>query len=150
MLIIYSSLFHVSDNESLVPQIKFSLRIIDRYLVCNSNNKTCRHLYSISLNQIKSAVSNLKNNNKEYDSVLITNCLKNETRILFQYVSFLFTIMICQEYGNNTFNTIIFNTLVKKERKCKTDFDNYRAIALNSMISKLLDDIIFEFFNQEL
>ena len=117
---------------------------------CNSNNKTCKHLHCIYLNQIKSAVRKLKNNNKECDSLLVTNCLKNGTDMLFLYISFLFTIMIRHGFSNSTFNTVVFNPLVKNERKCKSDSDNYRAIALNSMFSKLLDYIILEFFNQEL
>ena len=44
----------------------------------------------------------------------------------------------------------IFNPILKSVKKNKCDSDNYRAIALNSMFSKLLDYIILDYFKRQL
>ena len=51
---------------------------------------------------------------------------------------------ICKEGFN--IDLITFSPLVKNKRKCISNSDNYRAIALNSSFCKILDYIIIEYF----
>ena len=123
---------------------------VDISLSCVNNRNVCKHLHGTNLIQIKNAVINLKGNNKEFNSSLTSNALKNGTDMLFLYLSFLFTVMISHGFSNDVFNTIIFNPILKNARKNRCDSDNYRAIALNSMFSKLLDYIVLDYFKEEL
>ena len=58
--------------------------------------------------------------------------------------------MIRHSISNDVFDTVVFKPLLKNGRADKMDSGNYRAIALNSMFSKLLDYVILDFFKKEL
>ena len=54
--------------------------------------------------------------------------------------------MIKHGFSSEIFNLIIISPILKDNRLKKTDSNNYRAIALNSFFSKLLDYIFLEYF----
>ena len=143
----YSKLYQTDDKNSLIKISDENSNIMNR---CILNDSKCKHLHSTSLNLIKKAVYKLKNNKKECQSILYSDAIKNGTDMLFLYISFLFTIMIRHGFSNDIFNTITFNPIIKNTRKSKNDSDNYRAVALNSLFSKLLDYVILEIFEDEL
>ena len=143
----YSKLYQTDDKDSLTD-----IMIENNYNLnkCILNDDNCKHLHSTNLDSIKKAVCKLKNDKRESQSILTSNAIKNGTDMLFLYISFLFTIMIRHGYSNDIFNTVIFNPIVKDARKSKNDSNNYRALALNSLFSKLLDYIILDYFILEL
>ena len=65
---------------------------------------------------------------------------------LFVYMAFLLTIMLQHGLGDEIFDIITFAPLIKNKRKSLSNSDNYRAIALNSSLCKILDYIIIEYF----
>ena len=116
---------------------------------CMDYNSDCKNLHSISVVQIRNAVNKLKSGNYEYHSDLSTDSIKNGSDLLYLYLSFLYSMMITHGYSNDTFNTVVFNPIVKDGRKSKCDSSNYRAISLNSLFSKIYDYILLDHFNAE-
>ena len=144
----FSKLYQSESGSSLSDICKENEINISNF--CKTNDKACSHLHNTNIKQIKSAINKLNSNNNETNSVLSTNALKNGTDFLCLHLSFMLTIMIRHGYSNTVFNTVTFTPLIKNERKNKNISDNYRAIALNSMFSKILDYIILEYFKSEL
>ena len=54
--------------------------------------------------------------------------------------------MLRHGFSNKIFDLITFSPLVRNRRKCISNSDNYRAIALNSSLCKILDYIFIEYF----
>ena len=143
----YSRLYQTDDKDSIINLSNENKADISK---CTLNNDNFKHVHSTNLDLIKRAVTRLKGNKTECDSILNSNAIKNGTDKLFLYISFLFTIMIRHGFSNDIFNTVTFNPIIKNARKSKNDSNNYRAVALNSLFSKLLDYVVLEIFENEL
>ena len=104
------------------------------------------HAHSITVQQIKYAISKLKPG--KYNSIeqLSSNNFKNGTHIMFNvYISLLFTCMLT--HGMPLSGLLLSTTILplpKNKRGNLSESSNYRAIALNSLLCKLFDTIIIE------
>ena len=58
--------------------------------------------------------------------------------------------MIRHSFTSEVFNNIYFRPLVKNKRDSLSDSNNYRAIALSSLIGKILDYILIDYFDNVL
>ena len=68
--------------------------------------------------------------------------VKSTTRKLYVFLSILFTQFLCHDFS---LDSMILGTIVpipKDEKECLCSSSNYRAIALSSILSKVLDWII--------
>ena len=116
----------------------------------NTVNVPDQHLHSISSVMVKNAVKNLNKGKKDDSVPIYSDSIIEGPEELYVHLANLFTIMLRHSYSSDIFNLVVFSPLIKDERKDHGDIDNYRAIALNSCIGKLLDYIILDFFKNKL
>ena len=64
------------------------------------------------------------------------------TSLLNEYISLLFTAMLVHGYSPEGFVLCTITSIPKNKRKSINDSDNYRGIALSSILSKIFDWII--------
>ena len=92
------------------------------------------------------AIKRLNRGKKDDGCDIYTDAFIEASKKLYVYLSFLLTIMLRHGFSNKIFDLITFSPLVKNKRKCISNSDNYRAIALNSSLCKILDYIFIEYF----
>ena len=110
------------------------------------DNALNSHLHFITPVMVQSAVKRLKKGKKdECNFSICSDCFINAPPILFYYLSVLFNFMLNHFSTNDIFNAIILIPIYKNKGK-KDSSDNYRAIALNNSLNKILDYILIEFF----
>ena len=64
--------------------------------------------------------------------------------ILFLYLSFLFSSMLSHGYAHDTFLQANMIPIPKSARANVTDSNMHRSIAISSIMSKILDNVIIE------
>ena len=112
----------------------------------NSINVPDKHLHTVTPFMVKNAVKYLNKGKKEESSSLYSDSVKEAPDELFVHLANLFTIMLRHSYSSHIFNLVTFSPLIKDKRKDHGSIENYRAIALNSCLGKLLDYIFLDFF----
>ena len=86
----------------------------------------------------------LKPDKVNEDSLLLSeNCI-NGSDLLFVYVSLLFTVMLSHSFAPPYFVISSIIPIPKGPREALTESENYRSIAISSLLSKILDHIIFD------
>ena len=116
----------------------------------NTNNIPNAHLHMVNAIMVKNAVKHLNKGKKDESNLLYSDAIIEAPDELYVHLANLFTIMLRHSYSSEIFNLVIFSPLIKDKRKDSSDSDNYRAIALNSCLSKLLDYIFLDFFKVNL
>ena len=112
-------------------------------LLCNSAIKdNDLHCHVVSKNDIFEAVGKLKSDKIDLEGRVFSNNYIHGTNYLFMYLSFMFSSMINHGYAPDTF--LQANMIPKGARANVTDSNMYRSIAISSIISKILDNVIIE------
>ena len=108
---------------------------------CTSN--VCYHTHVISSEDVEHAVKKLKPDKNDGNIGMFTNHLKNGTSLLFKILADLFTIMFIHNVIPHDF---ILSTLlpIPKNIRALCQSDNYRPIALSSVLGKVLDHIFLK------
>ena len=104
------------------------------------------HLHSVSSNMVENAIQMLNKNKQDTVPDLLSDSFINGSKSLFSCLSYLFTVMLRHGLSSGIFDMVVFAPLVKNKRKNLNDSDNYRAIALNSCMCKILDYILLNYF----
>ena len=88
------------------------------------------------------AVTDLKLGKSDGSEGLFSDHFINGTRKLYVFLSILFTLFVCHGFSPDS---MILGTMIpipKDKKKFLCSSSNYRAIALSSILSKILDWII--------
>jgi exonuclease III len=122
----------------------------DLYKQVNSNiqdicmNNKCHSSHVINVDDVCKAVNKLKLHKRDGKYDVYSNNLIYGGSTLFTYLSMILTSMM-----NHSFvpDEMLISTLIpipKDKRKSLNNADNYRSIALGSIVCKLYDNIILE------
>ena len=97
---------------------------------------------SVSVECVHSAIQNLKLGKHDGDNGHYSDHLRVGTEKLHIHLSLLFSSMLRHGFAPESFLRISLNLIPKNKRKSLSNSDNYRGIALSSILSKVLDWII--------
>ena len=112
---------------------------------CNSSVKdNDLHCHIVSKNDVSMAVKRLKLEKSDVEGRVLSNNYIHDTNHLFMYLSFLFSSMINHGYALATFLQSNMVPIPKGARANVTDSNMYRSIAISSIMSKILDNVIIE------
>ena len=102
------------------------------------------HTHSITVQQIKCAISKMQSGKSDSIEQLSSDNFKNGTHMLNVYISLLFTCMLTHGIPPSGLLLSTIIPIPKNKRGNMSDSSNYRAIALSSLLCKLFDTIIIE------
>ena len=140
----YEELYNNSSLESFKD-------ICDNKLRCtclNTTNVPDQHLHTVSSELVRYAVKHLNKGKKDDSVAIYSDSIVEAPEELYIHLANLYTIMLRHSYSSEIFDLVMFSPLIKEKRKDHGDIDNYRAIALNSCIGKVLDYIFLNFFKK--
>ena len=125
---------------------ELSERINHKFAVsCNSSIKdNILHCHIVSKNDVSMAVKKLLSDKSDVEGRVLSNNYIHGTGHLFMYLSFLFSSMINYGYAPATFLQSNMIPIHKGARANVTDSNMYRSIAISSIMSKILDNVIIE------
>ena len=95
--------------------------------------------HTISSKLISESVKGMKPGKNDGFDGLTSDYLKNGSEMLFNYLSLLFTCMLRHSFSPSTFCISTMIPIPKGINKDLTKTQNYRGIALSSLLSKLFD-----------
>ena len=134
---LYNSVSYVqSDMDKLMDEINVTIK--------QSDNENVLKTVVINSTDIVEAISHVKNGKKDGYGLIYTDHFKHGPKKLNLFLSFLFNSMIVHGYAPDGFNVSSIVPLVKNKRKSLNNSSNYRAIALSSPLSKILDWVIIK------
>ena len=102
------------------------------------------HTHSIYVELVSNAINHLKLDKNDCIDGLSSDNFKNDTHLLNVYISLLFSSMLVHGTApaGRLLSTLV--PLIKNKRGNKCDSNNYRAIAISSLLGKLFDIIILK------
>ena len=133
---------------SNTTQLNELLALNKNYIITNcSNNNTSlinKHTHHVSVDQLQNAIHKLKSSKSDCTDQLFSDHFINGTLRFFILISLLFTSMLSHGVAPTG---LLLSTMVlvpKDKRGSKSDSNNYRAIAISSILGKLCDSIIIK------
>ena len=113
----------------------------DIHVHCIANPSKHKHTHCITVEQVKFAINKLQTGKSDSTNGLSDN-LKNDTYLLYSYIALLCTCMLTHGVSSIDFCLFVIVPIPKNKRANKCDSSNYRAIAISSLLGKILDNII--------
>jgi hypothetical protein len=110
-------------------------------LIDQHGNSDC---HSIIVDDVRDGASGLKRNKNDGAAGLYTDHVKNAPMSYYCHLATLFNGMLLHAFSPTAFNVSVLIPIPKNTRKSLSDSENYRAIALSSILNKLLDKIILK------
>lgn len=109
---------------------------------CKAGHCTSSQCHSVSAAVVEEAVRSLVPNKKDETYNISSNHFINGTKLLFLQLSQIITAML--QYGSTDalFNRAVIKPIPKNPLKSRADSSNYRAISINSVISKVIDHVM--------
>ena len=104
----------------------------------------CNSQHQISVTNIESAIKHIKSNKKDGFDDVSTSHLIHASSVLNIQKSLLFTAMLHHGFSPSQFRFSKLIPIVKNRRKSLHDSNNYRAIALSSIMGKVFDWVLLE------
>ena len=98
-------------------------------------------VYIVTVQDVMNAVTHLKIGKSDGSEGLFSDFI-NGTRNLYVFLSILFTLFLCHGFSPNSMILCMMIPILKDKKKSLCSSSNYRAIALSSVLSKILDWII--------
>ena len=102
------------------------------------------HTHSIYVELVSNAINHLKLDKNDCVDGLSSNNFKNGTHLLNVFISLLFSSMLVHGTAPAGLLLSTLVPLIKNKRGNKCDSNNYRAIAISSLLGKLFDIIILK------
>ena len=99
-------------------------------------------MHSVSVNQLQYAINRLKSSKSDSTDQVFSDHFINGTVRFYTLISLLFTCMLSHGVAPSGLLLSTMGPVPKDKRGNKSDSSNYRAIAISSILSKLLDSII--------
>ena len=74
--------------------------------------------------------------------MIMSDCYVRGTDLLYHYIALLFIYMLVHGVVPEDFRVLILVHVPMRPRVDARNFDNYRAVALSSVLGKILDNIV--------
>ena len=103
-----------------------------------------KHTHSISVIHVQEAIHKLKSAKSDCTDELFSDHFINGTDRFFTLISLLFTCMLTHGVAPSG---LLLSTMIpvpKDKRASKSDSNNYRAIAISSILGKIFDSIVMK------
>ena len=111
---------------------------------CSDDDYVYSHKHVITIENVQEAIHKLKSGKSDcVDSMMSDNVLHGTNR-LFQYIACLFTTVLCHGIAPTGFLLSKLVPIPKNKRGNKCDSNNYRQIAISSLLCKVFDIIILD------
>lgn len=107
-------------------------------------DKHYTHTHNISVEQVNFAIDKLKSEKSDCKEGLTSDNFKNGTHLMKVYISLLFTTMLSHGIAPEGLLLSTIVPILKNKRGNKCDSNNYRAIAISSLLGKLFDIIVLK------
>ncbi len=117
---------------------------------CNAGQCTSSQCHIISHTVIKKAVRSLAQNKIDQTYNISSSHFINGTELLFSMLSEIITAMFRHGSTNVHLNKGVIKPIHKSSLKSRADSSNYRAISLNSIISKIIDNVIISILKDKI
>ena len=106
------------------------------------------HKHSINVNDVTRTLMFLKRNKNDGNLGHNTNHIIHGTQKLFVYISVLFNSMVKHGYCPEGFQLCTIVPIPKNSSNSLNDSNNYRAIAISSVLGKLFDHILLKCYSE--
>ena len=140
---IYKRLYNSVDDKSDLENFKKQL---SRRIIASS----IEDVYDITTDRVQEALYRLKTNKTDPILAFNSDCLKNSPRILCEYLSFMFRQFLIHGHISSFLMISTLVPLVKDKLGDITSSDNYRSIAISSLILKVFDYVILDIHGDKL
>ena len=110
----------------------------------NCSNGICKHSHNINEKSVINAIEKLKTSKNDYVYGLSSDYFINGNKKLYKILSILFNLMLSHGITNLKFNSSIIKPFPKDTKKSISYSNNYRAIAISTIFSKIFEYIIIE------
>lgn len=107
---------------------------------CGSNNCYASHV--VTADDVERAFKRLKSGKSDAQQELYTDHLKNAPPVLHHVMAVMFSAFLMHGYLPPDFETSTLIPIPKGTNKSLSCSDNYRAIAMSSVICKVLDHVL--------
>ena len=108
---------------------------------CNENGVTSNHTHTITVQEVKDAICQLKQGKKE-ENGLYSNHFKYGTQRLYIMITLLFNCMLTHGIAPDDLLLGTMIPLIKNSRGNKQCSDNYRSLTIGTGLAKILDIVI--------
>ena len=135
----FCDLYNSRNGVNTNTYIKQDSKIIKKCLEnnCNSNHK-------ITYLDVKSATKKLKKDKIDSIYDITTENISYASNLLIELLAKIFDSMLIHGFSLSKLNKSVIKPILKNKRKSQTDSNNYRGIALSSLILKLLEYVIID------
>ena len=131
----------VSYSEKEMDRLKKDISSLIQTNCCSDN---CTSHHSISIDMVCNAINHLKLGKHDGDIGCYSDHLVHGTDKLNYLLSLLFNAMLKHGFAPDGFLNISIHPIPKNKRKSLYESENYRGIALSSILGKVLDWIILQ------
>ena len=132
----------MNDRDGLISVKQFLSKIVDP--------SSLKDIVKITPALIKEAVSRIKNSKSDPVFDFTSNCLKNAPSILFDQLSSLFRYYLIHGHISELLMTSTLIPIPKDKLGDASSSENYRSIAISSMVLKIFDWVVLLLFEKEL
>ena len=109
----------------------------------NADSNNGIHCHVITKFDVMKSIRKLKQDNVNADGMLLSENVINRSDLLFVNVSLLFTVMLSHSFDPPDFVIIAGSIPIPRgARVALNDSENYRTIAISSLLGKIIDHII--------
>ena len=140
---VYKKLYNSVDDAE-------SLSRIHRRLNDSINEGSLVQVNKITPQLIQLAISKLKNDKTDPVFQFTSDCLKNAPRILTEHFAAMFKMMLIHGHISSMILLSTVIPLIKDKLGDVTSSNNYRSIALSSLILKIFDWVVLLLFDENL
>lgn len=112
--------------------------------------KSCGHIHKVSTGDVIEAVMHLKSGKRDGNLALTSDYFIQGTDCLIEHISTLLSSMVTHGFSPDGFSLSSIVSIPKNKRKSLSDPENYRGIALGSVLNKILDWVLLTKCNKAL
>ena len=138
----YEQLYNCVPGDKETMHTIYDNILLDVNKCCVNMNDDTDHCHSINVDDVYSAIRSLSVNKADSVDDLYSDNFKHATDLLIQYITLIINYMISHGIVPDSFLKANVVPIPKNRRVDSTDSNNYRAIAMSSIFSKILDKII--------
>ena len=145
----YSDLFNANPSGDM-HMIKHEVNEDIRNRCCQDRARGNKeeHLHTITPEMIKKVISKIKKGQYDEHFKIFSESIMYGCERLFVMLSLMLSCMLRHGYTVDSFTRVSIKPIPKDKKKSLSNSENYRGIAPNATIPKLLDYIILETFPQ--
>ena len=144
----YSNLYNSVEDEMLQSTIQKVECLTNSS--CNSGSCVKSNCHTIKSDTVRNAINSLNCGKDDEICDISSDHFINGTEIMFIKLSQLITCMLRHGCSSQLINKAVIKPIPKDKKKSLSDSKNYRAIAKNTIISKIIDNIILSLVSNEL